>query len=272
LGTNTISEFYNAQSSTYDSLEGYSYWKILYQEYENWTKKHLGLANSILADLGCGTGLTSDVLLEKNNTVFGLDLTRKLLQSAAQRHKNKFYVIEGDITSLPFADGSFAGVLCLDTLEHIYDVQKALAELARVCKKGATCIFDIPSAQILDMSYYFGYYGKSGFISALNGVLKNKAMFEWEIIDDDDRSQKLCTYRYNPKYFEKLVQSTGFSIVDKHGVHISTMLIPERIQANSNSTTLSKINNYLCMFDEFLNKIPFFQNRALYILFACKRV
>lgn len=273
MGIHTISEFYDAQISTYDSLDGYSYWEILYQEYDIWTKKHLSLVDSILADLGCGTGLTSDALLEKNNTVFGLDMTRKLLQSAAQRHqKNKFHVIEGDITNLPFADEFFDGVLCLDVLEHINDVEQALKELARICKKGATCIFDIPSSKILDASYYFGYYGKTGLESAVSGLYKNKTMFEWEITDDAGNTQKLVTYRYNPKYFEKLIQSCGLSVFDKQGVHISTMMIPEKIQANSNSAVLSKINGRLRTFDGFLNKIPFFQNRALYILFACKRI
>lgn len=271
--SSTISEFYSVQSSTYDSMDGYSYWEILYKWYGEWTKKHLNLTNSMMADLGCGTGLTSDLLLEKGNTVFGLDLTRNLLKHAIQRHdKNKFYVIEGDITNLPFEDESFEGIVCLDTLEHICDIEKALLELARVCKKGATCLFDIPSSTILDMSYYLGYYGKTGFSSALNGIFKNKTMFEWEIIDDADKTQKLHTYRYNPKYFEKLVQSSGFSVFDKRGVHISTMLVPEKMQANSNSALLSRLNNYLNTLDKFLNKITVFQNRALYILFACRRI
>ena len=266
-----IVDFYNKQSATYDLIQGYSYWEILYSEYNKWIKKHLDTKNFCIADLGCGTGLTSDLLLEKNNNVLGLDFTLPLLKQAQKRHRGqKFKVAQGDITKLPFKDKSFDGIVCLDTLEHIESSAQALSEISRICKKDGLFLFDIPSSMTFDFSYFFGYYGKNGLVSALKALSQKKVMFEWESLDDNYEPEKVKTYRYRPRYFEELVRSHGFSIVEKKGVHISTMLIPEKIQANTSSLALTRINTVLCKADDFLNKIPSIKNWALYILYACR--
>ncbi len=271
MQVNQVVDFYSKQSETYESIKGYSYWEILYHEYKEWIRKHLYKQNLRIAELGCGTGLTSDPLLEKDNTVFGIDITRQLLEFAKKRHcKQKFLAIESDITNLPFADKSVDGVVSLDTLEHIDSIEKAISEISRICKPGATFLFDIPSSLIFDFSYFLGFYGKSGFISALKSLTHNKVMFEWESLDDDFKPERIKTYRYRPTYFEKILKSYGFSILEKRGVHISTMLIPERIQANTASPMISKINNMLRKVDEVLNKNSSIRNHALYILYACK--
>ena len=271
LQINPIVDFYNKMSSTYDSMKGYSYWEILYNEYNNWIRKYLNKKNLTVADLGCGTGLTSDVLLEKANTVFGVDITQQLLAQAKKRHSQyKFTAMQGDVTNLSFKDNSFDGIVCLNTLENIQSVDKAISEISRICRPGGLFLFDIATSLTLDFSYFFGYYGKSGLISALKSLSQKQIMYEWASLDDNGQMQKLETYRYKPSYVEELVKSHGFTILDKRGVHISTMLIPEKIQANSSSPILSKINNLLNKTDNFLNKISSIKNYALYNLYACK--
>lgn len=46
--------------------------------------------------------------------------------------------------ALPFADGSFDTVVCLNTLEHIYDAPSVVAELARVVKPGGQVHVTVP--------------------------------------------------------------------------------------------------------------------------------
>lgn len=260
-------------SSTYDDIPGHSYWEILYAEYNNWIRKHLDKENSIFADLGCGTGLTSDGLLRNGNNVYGLDLTLQLLKSAKNRHsQSNFQVTSGDITCLPFPNAAFEGIVCLDTLEHIFSVEKAISEISRTCKPGGIFLFDIPSSLTLDFSYFFGYYGKSGLKSVLKSLKDDKVMYDWISYDDAYRMQKIKTYRYKSQYVDNLLKSKGFQIIEKRGVHISTMLIPEKIQANKVSSVIAKINNELIKIDDFLNKFSFMKNRALYMLYACKKV
>ena len=44
-----IINFYESQTETYDVLDGFSYWEILYSEYKNWIEKYLCGALSNIA-------------------------------------------------------------------------------------------------------------------------------------------------------------------------------------------------------------------------------
>ncbi|WP_413872568.1 class I SAM-dependent methyltransferase [Albidovulum sp.] len=46
--------------------------------------------------------------------------------------------------TLPFSDGSFDSVICLNTLEHIYDAPAVLSELRRVVKTGGCVHVTVP--------------------------------------------------------------------------------------------------------------------------------
>jgi len=50
----------------------------------------------------------------------------------------------GEITALPFPDGSFDLVCAFDIIEHIDDDRQAFRELGRVAKDHATVIFSVP--------------------------------------------------------------------------------------------------------------------------------
>lgn len=53
-------------------------------------------------------------------------------------------VVLGEVTSLPFADGTFDLVCALDIVEHVDDGDSALSELARVAKPGAAVLISTP--------------------------------------------------------------------------------------------------------------------------------
>lgn len=56
-------------------------------------------------------------------------------------------VILGPLESMPFADGSFDSALCNAVLEHVVDAERAMAELARVVRKGGHIIATVPFLQ-----------------------------------------------------------------------------------------------------------------------------
>ncbi|MFL6248235.1 MAG: class I SAM-dependent methyltransferase [Thermoanaerobaculia bacterium] len=56
-------------------------------------------------------------------------------------------VILGPIESMPFDDASFDSALCNAVLEHIIDPERAMAELARVVRKGGHIIATVPFLQ-----------------------------------------------------------------------------------------------------------------------------
>ncbi len=87
-----------------------------------------------LLDAGCGEGETlarlGDLLPER---VAAVDLSDEAVRFTAARFP-KAEVRRHSIDALPFADGSFDLVLCLEVLEHLGDPGAALAELARVSR------------------------------------------------------------------------------------------------------------------------------------------
>lgn len=86
-----------------------------------------------ILDAGCGGGAYVEFLTRKGLKVTGLDKHSQFLQLA----KNQQYLgtyVQGDITSIPFADKSFDCTYCFDVLEHVND-QLAVQELFRVTRK-----------------------------------------------------------------------------------------------------------------------------------------
>jgi SAM-dependent methyltransferase len=53
-------------------------------------------------------------------------------------------VIQGDAQSLPFEDGSFSAVVCLEVLEHLPDFKKAVLEIHRCLKPRGRGIISVP--------------------------------------------------------------------------------------------------------------------------------
>jgi SAM-dependent methyltransferase len=52
--------------------------------------------------------------------------------------------VVGDAAALPFPDGSQGTVLCLETLEHVFDLRGALAEVERVLAPGGVFVASTP--------------------------------------------------------------------------------------------------------------------------------
>jgi len=63
--------------------------------------------------------------------------------TATHLYKTKPHVF-GDACRLPFADGAFDHVACLEVLEHVRDPDAVLGEVARVLKAGGRAHFSMP--------------------------------------------------------------------------------------------------------------------------------
>jgi len=98
-------------------------------------------------DIGCGGGLICETLVQRGATAIGIDPSYKAL-AAARTHAQQsglghnVYYEQGYAESLPYADGSFSTIVCLDVLEHVNDLHTTIREITRVLAPGGIFIFD----------------------------------------------------------------------------------------------------------------------------------
>jgi SAM-dependent methyltransferase len=88
-------------------------------------------------DVGCGVG-HSYHLLAPRETV-GVDVEPSALAGQGRR------TIVADMRELPLPDESFASVLSVQSIEHVPDPERALAEARRVLEPGGCAVFVTPN-------------------------------------------------------------------------------------------------------------------------------
>lgn len=99
-------------------------------------------------DAGCGTGALLDHLQTRPGVeVFGLDFSGQAL--AYTRQRGHLHLVQGDLTRLPFPDGTFDVVTALDVVEHIREDEGALREVNRVLRPGGVLLVSVPAFRFL---------------------------------------------------------------------------------------------------------------------------
>jgi len=95
-----------------------------------------------VADLGCGSGVFSDLLQRSGFKCTGLDISPKLIALGRSKYPAVEF-IEGDVERLPFADASLDGVVLSGLVHHFPDPSRCAAEVFRVLRrKGRFVAFD----------------------------------------------------------------------------------------------------------------------------------
>ena len=109
-----------------------------------------------LLDLGCGIGHSFELLAPR--TTVGVDLDPEAL--AGQLRETHV----ADMRDLPFPDGSFDSVLSVQSIEHVPDPERILAEARRVLRPGGVAVFVTPNRltfgrpdEIIDPYHYVEY-------------------------------------------------------------------------------------------------------------------
>ena len=103
-------------------------------------------APRLVLDMGCGSGHLAKRLkaVLKDVEIHGVDISTAALARAAGR-LDRHWHLDVDKADLPMADGAYDVVICSEVLEHIYDVDHALAELARVLKPTGAGLVTVPN-------------------------------------------------------------------------------------------------------------------------------
>lgn len=104
------------------------------------------LGGKAVLDIGCGTGTLSKALVAEGAEVTGIDPGVEALERAREAVPGaRFEVASAE--DLPFPDGSFQGAVMLNSLHHVPDPARALAEVARVLRPSCRLVVVEPLAQ-----------------------------------------------------------------------------------------------------------------------------
>lgn len=126
------------------------------------------ITGETILDIACGRGFMIELLGKKypEMKVFGMDIVLPLIENKAPN----LFLKEGSVEEIDFPDKHFDTVICAHTLEHVRDINKAIGELRRVCRK--KLIIVVPRQReykyTFDLHLHFFPYK-----SSLQKVMKN---------------------------------------------------------------------------------------------------
>ena len=124
---------FNQQAATYDNDIKGQHARSLYPVI---LKKLSEIPYHTALDLGCGTGEMMRLILQQNKdkSLYGIDLSEKMLEVAKEKLGNHVDLILSDSEQLPFSDSFFDVVYCNDSFHHYPAPDKVLSEVYRVLK------------------------------------------------------------------------------------------------------------------------------------------
>jgi SAM-dependent methyltransferase len=102
-------------------------------------------------DAGCGVGYGTAYLAERARRVVGVDLSDEAIAYARRRYSrpNVDFAV-GDLLALEHADAEFDVVCAFETIEHLPDPERFVAEARRVLREDGVLIASTPRAESTD--------------------------------------------------------------------------------------------------------------------------
>lgn len=108
-------------------------------------------------DVATGTGFTAFAMAARSRSVVALDFTAGMVREARglrdERGLKNVAFSLGDAEALPFRDGVFDLVVCRYASHHFPNLPRAIAEMARVARRGGRVVIEdtcAPEAPALD--------------------------------------------------------------------------------------------------------------------------
>lgn len=216
--------FFNDVSNPYDDSVGNSvFWRANdWNTIRKWASKLPD--NSVVLDVGCGTGRCTIPLARKVRRVMGIDISLGLLQKAVFKSNeagaNNITYFLADAEDLPLKEGIFSAAISFGCLHHVDDPARVILNIKKVLKtKGVFYALEnnaSPLRPIFDflMKIYRLWNEEAGRSPVFKrGLLEN-------IIKDCDMYPKIYTSTFLPPHLFNLM---GYEIA-KEALFITDMI------------------------------------------------
>lgn len=138
---------YNEFAYFYDEFNGEADYEALYARIKAQLDAH-GITGGILADLGCGTGELTLMLAQAGYDMIGIDQSEEMLCVVRDKAEQLglsggLLLLQQDLCALDLYGTIRGAVSTFDTLNHIPDLDKAIANAAFFMEKGGVFLFDM---------------------------------------------------------------------------------------------------------------------------------
>lgn len=100
----------------------------------------------VVLDIAAGSGYGTNMLAQKAKKAYGVDVSSAAIKYAKENYNAKnIEFLVGDAEEIPLADNSVDLVVTFETIEHIKNYKKFLAEISRVLKDDGLAIVSTPN-------------------------------------------------------------------------------------------------------------------------------
>ncbi|NIO20355.1 MAG: methyltransferase domain-containing protein [Candidatus Aenigmarchaeota archaeon] len=182
----------------------------------------------LILDYGCGEGVLSTLLAERDFNLIGVDISKPNIKVAKkhslQKHLNIKYVI-GDVENLPFKDNSFELVVSSHVLEHLNEIEKGLCEIKKISEKAIiavpTCL-SLSSLSMLGGDVPWKITKKTPF-AVFSGLLKLTKNFNKNGVIEKYSSKEFPHVWFYPWKFKRILENNGFNVIK---IEASSLCLP----------------------------------------------
>ncbi|RXJ70376.1 malonyl-[acyl-carrier protein] O-methyltransferase BioC [Veronia nyctiphanis] len=162
------------------------------------------IRESVVLDLGCGTGFFTEKLSEKANTVIALDLSEAMLEKAKARCGGSVQYLSADAECLPLQSESVDIVFSSLAVQWCDDLADVFSEIKRVLKPGGIAVV----STLLDGSLY---ELKDAWLQVDSGQHVNRFLSESEVLLAFEKAE-IRNFDLSNKRFT-LSYSSGLSLM-----------------------------------------------------------
>jgi len=115
--------------------------------------------DSVILDMGCGTGNYTAALQRVTRSVIGIDVSGGMIEQARAKFTD-LLLICADVTSMPFKPESFDAAFAVQVLHHVKEKKLFITEAYRVVRKGTWIAIHACSHRQMRAFWFYHYFPK----------------------------------------------------------------------------------------------------------------